>query len=490
MDAILPFDPLMLARARLSRDARFDGKFFVAVSSTGIYCRPICPAPSPHEHNVRYFLTAAAAAEAGFRPCLRCRPEAAPGTPAWLGTSAVVRRALRLIQDGALDGSTVTAFAARVGIGSRHLDRLFLKHVGASPIAVARTRRLHFAKRLIDESNLPMTEIALASGFNSLRRFNDTFREAYGRPPRELRKQRRDAPPHGPGDEVMLTLSYRPPYDWAHVLEFLARRAIPGVEHVEGNSYSRLVQLAGGHAVIEVGHVPERNALQLRVRGAPSGSLFQLACAARRVFDLSADPALVAKGFASDPQLHALVRRRPGMRIPGSWEPFECAVRAVLGQQVTVAAARTLAMRIVSRLGEPVSTATEGLTHLFPAAEAIASGHLDGLGLTAARITAVRALARAVLEGRVAFDRPAEEVIASLVALPGIGEWTAQYIALRALGEPDAFLSADIVIRRVAAAGKAPLSPGDLLDRAEGWRPWRGYAVMHFWRAAGDRVSP
>jgi AraC family transcriptional regulator of adaptative response / DNA-3-methyladenine glycosylase II len=198
----------------------------------------------------------------------------------------------------------------------------------------------------------------------------------------------------------------------------------------------------------------------------------------------------VANGFASDPQLHALVRRRPGVRIPGSWEPFECAVRAVLGQQVTVAAARTLAMRIVSRLGDPVSTATPGLTHLFPSAGAIASGSLDGLGLTGVRIAAVRALAQAVLAGRVAFDRPVEEVVASLVALPGIGEWTAQYIALRALGEPDAFLSADIVIRRVAAAGKAPLSARDLRDRAESWRPWRGYAIMHLWRAAGDRVSP
>jgi AraC family transcriptional regulator of adaptative response / DNA-3-methyladenine glycosylase II len=490
MDDLSPLEPPMLSRARLSRDARFDGKFFVAVSSTGIYCRPICPAPSPKERNVRYFLTAAAAAEAGFRPCLRCRPEAAPGTPAWLGTSAVVRRALRLIEEGALDESTVAAFATRVGIGARHLDRLFLKHVGASPIAVAQTRRLHFAKRLIDESNLPMTEVALASGFASLRRFNAAFREAYARSPRELRQLRRDAPPLGGKDDVTLTLSYRPPYDWAHLRHFLALRAIPGVEHVDEDSYARLVRLDGGHAVIDVRQVPERNALQLRVRGAPPGTLFQLACAARRVFDLSADPALVATGFATDPQLRSLVRHRPGVRIPGTWDPFECAVRAVLGQQVTVAAARTLAMRVVSRLGEPISTATPGLTHLFPAPAAIASGNLAGLGLTGARISAVKALARAVLDGRVAFDRPAAEVVESLIALPGVGEWTAQYIALRALGEPDAFLSADVVVRRVAAAGKAPLSARELIRRAESWRPWRGYAVMHLWCAASKRVSP
>ena len=490
MDAMLPFDPPILARARLSRDARFDGKFFVAVRSTGIYCRPICPAPSPKERNVRYFLTAAAAAEAGFRPCLRCRPEAAPGTAAWLGTSAVVRRALRLIEQGALDGSTVAAFAARMGIGPRHLDRLFLEHVGASPIALAQTRRLHFAKRLIDESHLPMTEIALASGFGSLRRFNEAFRQAYARSPRELRKQRRDGPPPGQRDDVRLTLFYRPPYDWAHLREFLALRAIPGLERVDGDSYARLVRLEGGHAAIDVRHAPERHALVLRVRGAPPASLLRIASAARRVFDLAADPALVATTLAADPQLERLVRRRPGVRIPGAWDPFECAVRAVLGQQVTVAAARTLAMRIVSRHGEALAPEGSELTRLFPAPEAIASGSLDGLGLTGARIAAVKGLARAMLEGRLDFQRPVEEVVASLTALPGIGAWTAQYIALRALGEPDAFLGADVVVRRVAACGGTPLSERDLNRRADGWRPWRGYAVMHLWCAANERVTP
>ena len=488
MQETLPFDPTVLERARLSRDPRFDGKFFIAVTSTGIYCRPICPAsPSPRRGNVRYFGSAAAAAEAGFRPCLRCRPEAAPGTPAWLGTSAVVRRALRLINEGALDEVTVGEFATRVGVGARHLDRLFLQHVGASPLAVAQTRRLHFAKRLIDESDLPMTQIALAAGFGSLRRFNDAFRKAYVRPPRELRRDRREPPPHGKGDEVTLALSYRPPYDWDHLRNFLALRATPGVERVDEQGYARLIRTDAGHAVIQVRPVAGKDALQLRVRGAPPAALFQIATAARRVFDLAADPALLVAGLESDPLLRPLVRRRPGIRIPGTWDAFECAVRAVLGQQVTVAAARTLAGRLVERVGEPVATAVAGLDRLFPTPQALAAANLAGLGLTGARIAALAALGLAVAEGRVTFDRPADEVVASLVELPGFGAWTAQYIALRALGEPDAFLTADLVVRRMAAGGGAALTLKELERRADAWRPWRGYAVMHLWCAAGER---
>jgi AraC family transcriptional regulator, regulatory protein of adaptative response / DNA-3-methyladenine glycosylase II len=480
-------DPTVLERARLSRDPRFDGKFFIAVTSTGIYCRPICPAsPSPRRGNVRYFGSAAAAAEAGFRPCLRCRPEAAPGTPAWLGTSAVVRRALRLINEGALDELGVGEFATRVGVGARHLDRLFLQHVGASPLAVAQTRRLHFAKRLIDESALPMTQIALAAGFGSLRRFNDAFQKAYRRSPRELRKERR-APPVRGGDEISLALSYRPPYDWSHLRDFLARRATPGVERVASDGYARLIRTDAGHALIDVRPLPGKNALQLRVRGAPASALFQIATAARRVFDLAADPQLLAAGLAADPLLKPLVLRRPGVRIPGSFDPFECAVRAVLGQQVTVAAARTLAGRLVARVGEPVQAEMAGLERLFPTPESLATANLDGLGLTGARIHAVKSLAAAVVAGRIAFDRPVDEVVAKLIELPGFGAWTAQYVALRALGEPDAFLAADLVVRRIAAGDGGALTVKELERRAEAWRPWRGYAVMHLWCAAGDR---
>ncbi len=498
MDDVLPFDLSVLERARLSRDPRFDGKFFIGVTSTGIYCRPVCPAaPNAQSRHTRYFTTAAAAHEAGFRPCLRCRPEASPGTPAWTGTSAVVRRALRLIQEGALDGQTVAQFAARLGIGSRHLDRLFAQHVGASPLAVAQTRRLHFAKRLIDDSDLPMTEIALAAGFGSLRRFNDTFRSAYALSPSALRRRRGDTEPRGAAGEVRLALSYRPPYDWDHLHAFLGARAIPGVERVDAEGYARLIRTADGHAEIRVSPLPGRDALELRVRGAPAGALFQIASAARRIFDLSADPQWIADSLGRDRLLRPSLGRRPGLRVPGAWDPFECAVRAVLGQQVTVAGARTLAARLVQRVGQPVA-GTDGLTHLFPMPQTLAAAPLDGLGLTGARITALKALAQAVVESRVAFDRPAAEVVAALKALPGVGEWTAQYIAMRALGEPDALPGADLVLRRMAGNGQGPLSTNAMEQRAERWRPWRSYAVMHLWCAAGEppagatpsRVSP
>ena len=481
MKEILGLDRRALDRARVSRDPRFDGKFFIAVTSTGIYCRPVCPVPSPKKANVRYYTTAAAAAEAGFRPCLRCRPEAAPGTPAWLGTSAVVRRALRLIQEGVLDEASVDVLAGRVGVGPRHLHRLFVQHVGASPITVAQTRRLHFAKRLLDETDLPITEIALAAGFGSLRRLNDTFQRTYQRAPRELRRQRRGGLAAEGGDELVLKLAFRPPYDWPQVRGFLAMRAVPGVERVDARGYARTVRLDGGHALVCVRALEGEHALELRVRGAAPAALFQLSSAARRTFDLAADPARIALALRPDPLLAPLVKRRPGLRIPGAWDPFECAVRAVLGQQVSVAAGRTLAARLVARAGRSVAGGTEGLTHLFPSPAALASADLDGLGLTQARAAALQALARAVIEGALDFGAPVDEVVAALAALPGFGAWTAQYVALRALGEPDAFPAADLVLRRMAAAGGTPLTPGALQARAEAWRPWRGYAVLHLW---------
>jgi AraC family transcriptional regulator of adaptative response / DNA-3-methyladenine glycosylase II len=489
MDAILGLGRGALDRARVSRDPRFDGKFFIAVTTTGIYCRPVCPVPSPSVAHVRYYATAAAAAEAGYRPCLRCRPEAAPGTPAWLGTSAVVRRALRLIQDGVLDRSSVAALAARLGIGPRHLHRLFVRHLGASPITVAQTRRLHFAKHLLDETDLPITEIPVAAGFGSVRRFNDTFQRTYQRAPRDLRRRRRGGLAPEGGDEVVLRLAFRPPYDWAQVREFLVTRAVPGVERVDDRGYARTVATERGPALVCVGPVQGEHALRLRVSGAAPATLFHLASTARRAFDLAADPARIALAFRADPLLGPLVKRRPGLRIPGAWDPFECAVRAVLGQQVSVAAARTLAARVVSRAGRAVPDGADGLTHVFPSAAELAAADLDGLGLTGARVTALRALARAASEGRLAFGGPADELVAGLLALPGFGAWTAQYVALRALGEPDAFPAGDLVLRRMAAPGAPPLTTRALEARAEGWRPWRGYAVMHLWRAAGDAVG-
>jgi AraC family transcriptional regulator, regulatory protein of adaptative response / DNA-3-methyladenine glycosylase II len=488
MDRIADLDSEALERARLSRDARFDGKFFIAVTSTGVYCRPICPSRYAKRANVRFFATPAAAEAAGFRPCLRCRPETAPGTPAWLGTAAVVRRALRLIDAGALDEDSVETLAGRLGIGSRHLLRLFARHVGASPVAVAQTRRLHFALCLLEQTSLPMTQVALAAGFGSSRRFNDAFRNTYRRAPRELRKAGRSG--MRGGEEIALRLAYRPPYDWAHVHDFLARRAVTGVERVDARGYARTVACVAGHAVICVRPLPRTHALELRVSGAPAAALLQISAAARRVFDLAADPARIGAELARDALVGPLVRRRPGLRIPGAWDPFECAVRAVLGQQVSVAAGRTFAQRLVERAGEPIAAGGEGLTHLFPSAATLAVANLDGLGLTRARAATLRALARAVLEGRVDFSAAPEVVTDALAEVPGIGAWTAQYVALRALGEPDAMPAGDLVLRRLAAAGAEPLSTQALELRARAWRPWRGYAVMHLWRAAAATPAP
>jgi AraC family transcriptional regulator of adaptative response / DNA-3-methyladenine glycosylase II len=489
METICGLDPEALNRARISRDPRFDGKFFIAVTTTGIYCRPICPSRYAKRAHVRFFGSPAAAEAAGFRPCLRCRPEAAPGTPAWLGTAAVVRRALRLINEGALDEESVETLAGRLGIGPRHLLRLFGRHVGASPIAVAQTRRLHFAVCLLEETSLPITQIAMAAGFGSCRRFNDAFRNTYRRAPRELRRAGRRAGAAGGAEEVVLRLAYRPPYDFAHVREFLAARAISGVERVDAHSYARTVACESGHALIRVSALPGEDALELRVAGAPAATLLQLSSVARRVFDLAADPERIGVELATDALIGPLVRARPGLRIPGAWDPFECAVRAVLGQQVSVAAGRTLVGRLVQRAGRTVRGAGEGLTHLFPDAAAVAAAHLGDLGLTRARAATLQALARAVLERRIDFAAAPEEVTAAMAKLPGIGPWTAQYVALRALGEPDAMPTGDLVLRRIAGPAGRPLSVRELEARGRGWQPWRGYAVMHLWRAAADRAA-
>lgn len=490
-------DERVLDRARLSRDARFDGTFFVAVTTTGIYCRPICPARTAKREHIRFFATAAAAAAAGFRPCLRCRPERAPGLPAWLGPSAVVGRALGLIDDGFLDATSVCALAASVGVGARHLRRLFDQYLGVSPAAVARTRRLHFAKRLLDETQFSITQIAMEAGFGSVRRFNSAFRAGYRRAPSDVRRARRDAASaaraaHGDEGEVRLKLAYRPPYDWRQVFEFLAARAVTGVERASQSEYARTVVVAGGFAVVRMRPVAGEHALELSVRGATPGALLKVATAARRAFDLAADPARILAALRGDPFAALHLRLSPGTRIPGTWDPFECAVRAVLGQQVTVAAGRTLVARAVARAGRRVADNGDGLTHLFPSAHELAAADLDGLGITRARVEALRALTAAVANGRVAFDAPREQVVAALLALPGVGAWTAEYIALRALGDPDAFPASDLELRRAAGTGKRPLSTRALAERAESWRPWRGYVAIHLWcagRVPKEKIS-
>ena len=479
-----------LHRARISKDARFDGKFFIAVITTGVYCRPICPAPRCKKSSVRYYATAAAAAAAGYRPCRRCRPEVAPGSPAWLGPSAVVRRALRLIQEGALDEGTVDELALRVGIGPRHLDRLFSEHVGVSPIAVAQTRRLHFAKQLLDETNLPITQIAMTAGFGSVRRFNEAYRTSYHRTPRATRQHRRSDPGSVRDEQVSLTLAYRPPYDWDSLAAFLSRRAISGVERVDASGYGRTIRVQHGYAHILVAPVKGSHALRLQVSRAEPNDLFEIATTARGVFDLTADPAPIAEVLSADSILAPLIARRPGLRVPGVWGTFECAVRGVLAQRISVSSARRLAERLVQQFGDRIDAASNGLTYLFPSPQKLANANLNGIGLTAPKISGLHALARAVLDGTVKLTAQADEVVRTLNALPGVGNWTAQYVAMRALGEPDAFPCSDLVVRRVIARARSTLSTEAMRDRAEAWRPWRAYATLHLWQGVEDDHAP
>jgi len=473
-------DPNRCYRALEARDRRFDGRFFVGVRTTGVYCRPICPARTPKAQNITFFKCAAAAEEAGFRPCLRCRPETAPGTPAWAGTSAVVARALRLIDAGALDGDNADGLAARLGVGERQLRRLFVKHLGAAPARVARARRVHFARRLLDETDLAVTKIALASGFGSIRQFNDAMRETFHASPTELREKRRARPAAG----LTVRLPYRPPLPWDALLGFLAARATPGIETVEDGAYRRTIRVGDEAAAIEVRPNTDRHHVVLRVDAPDHLRLIDVVERVRRVLDLGADPDRIADHLRRDRRLRRMVERLPGLRVPGAWDPFELTVRAILGQQVTVRGATTLAGRLVARFGTPVDLGA-GLTRLFPLPEALADAPLEQIGLPAARAKTIRSLATAVAEGRLALEsaQGTEELVARLCALPGIGPWTAEYVAMRALGEPDAFPASDLGVRTALGNGAGSLPAKKVAELAEAWRPWRAYAVMYLWHS-------
>jgi AraC family transcriptional regulator, regulatory protein of adaptative response / DNA-3-methyladenine glycosylase II len=476
----MELDWKICSRARLSRDARFDGKFFIGVRGSRVYCRPICPAPTAKEKNVRYFATAAAAAEAGFRPCLRCRPECSPGTPAWLGTPNTVSRALRLIAESGLEDGGVETLASRLGVGSRHLRRLFVQHLGATPSAVAQTRRMHFAKKLIDETNLPMSEVALASGFGCVRRFNAAIRKVYKRTPTQIRRLSRQAG-RQPDNEYLFRLRYRPPYNWSLMLSFLAARATPGVEAVRDGHYYRSISLNGNDGYIDVSLDAEGVALIARVQFGDPRSLFVIVERLRAMFDLNADWAAIAPGLKSDPALGKRVEAQPGLRVPGCWSGFELAVRAILGQQITVKGATTLAGTLARSFGKSL-TLSAPLSHIFPSPKDLAEADLTTIGLTKARAATIRGLARAVCERRISFEGiiAPGDFLTSLCEVPGIGKWTAQYVAMRALGEPDAFPSGDLGLLRALEIE----SFAELERRAEAWRPWRAYATMYLWTVA------
>ena len=472
-------------QARRSRDPRFDGLFFTAVHSTRIYCRPVCPAP--YAKRVSYYANAAAAEAAGYRPCLRCRPELSPSDGAWRRGDAALARALKLIDQGALADAPLSDLATRVGIGERQLRRLFVERLGAPPVGVHGTRRLLFAKQLLTETTLPITEVAMAAGFGSLRRFNAAFQDAYRMAPRELRRQP-GTPARCDADTLTLRLAYRPPYDFAAMLDFLRGRALPGVEVVDGTAYSRVISGADGrHGWLRVSAWPGEHALKLELHAAMAPQLLDVVQRLRRMFDLDADPQVIASALSADPRLRPLLRARPGLRLPSGWDGFEIAVRAVLGQQVSVAAARTLATRLAQRHGQPLATPFgEGLDHLFPTPAALADADLQAIGLTRARADTVRGVARALLDDRVDFrpERTLDDFSARWLALPGIGPWTAQYIAMRALGHPDAFPGGDLVLRKALADDDRPITEKQATARAEAWRPWRAYGVIHLWKDA------
>jgi AraC family transcriptional regulator of adaptative response / DNA-3-methyladenine glycosylase II len=477
-------------RVLLARDARYDGRFFTCVKTTGIYCRPICPARTPKLENCVFVTSAAAAQEAGFRPCLRCRPERSPDIIARSGSSATVSRALTLIERGALDGGDVEALAARLGLGARQLRRLFHQHLGASPITVAQTRRVLLAKQLIHDSALGMTQVALASGFSSLRRFNETFKELYGRPPSALRRRAVQA---ARSSLLEVFLPYRKPYDFPSSLAFLAARAIRGVEHVADGRYARVIEIDGTLGSLAVSDCPERSALRVELRLERLAALPAVIARVRHVFDLGSDPRVIARELGRDPRLAPLVAARPGLRVPGAWDGFEIAVRGILGQQITVHAATRLAGSLVATLGQPVAAGSlgEGLSHAFPSPQRFELTQLVQLGMPRARAVALFGLARAALEDPRLFDtgQDLEHAVARLTALPGIGAWTAQYIAMRALAESDAFPVGDIGLLRAMAEGGVRPSPKALLARAEAWRPWRSYAVLHLWTADAERLA-
>jgi AraC family transcriptional regulator of adaptative response / DNA-3-methyladenine glycosylase II len=471
-------------RALQARDVRFDGRFFTAVVSTGIYCRPICPAKTPKIENCLFLPSASAAHRLGFRPCLRCRPEVAPDLAGWRGTANTVARALHLIAEGGLDDAGVEQLADRLGVGGRHLRRLFDQHVGASPIAVAQAHRILFAKRLIDETSLPMADVALAAGFGSIRRFNDVFQRTYHRAPHALRRAERNSV-RTLG--VTLKLPFAPPYDWTAMLDFLSTRAIPGVESVNAGIYCRSFGFASGKGRVLVRRPEGENHLLATIHTDGVGSLATVVARLRRLFDLDADMAVIDAHLAATPPLADRVRQRPGIRVPGAWDDFELAVRAVLGQQISVAAATTFAGRLAAAYGQPLEplegTAPGPVTRLFPDASTIAGADLAGIGLTKIRAATLQSLATTLCAepGLLSVGELLEDKIRRLERLPGIGPWTAHYIAMRALREPDAFPAADLGLLRALETAEGRPTPAAMLQIAEAWRPWRAYAALRLW---------
>lgn len=472
-------------RALQTRDPRFDGVFYVGVLTTGIYCRPICPAGPPKIENCQFLPSAAAAHELGLRPCRRCRPELTPGVAGWRGTANTVSRALHLITEGELNEGSVDSLSERLGITARHLRRLFDRHLGASPIAVAQAHRVLFAKKLLNETSLNMTEVAMAAGFGSIRRFNTVIQKIFGASPRQLRQV------VNPGStntgSVTLKMPFSPPYDWSSMIQFLSLRAIAGVEAVESEHYYRSFSIDGATGVVEVkpGHSDDH--LLATIWTNNIASLGPIISRLRRLFDLDADMAAIDAHLAADPILAPRIRARPGVRVPGAWDSFELATRAILGQQISVQAATTFAERLTSLCGSalvPNTCSANGkLCRLFPTPEAVSRCDLTKIGLTRKRAQTLQNLGLLMTEDPYLL-RPFETLEASiekLLSVPGIGPWTAQYIAMRALREPDAFPASDLGLLRALKNSHGRPTPAQLLSRTASWRPWRAYGAIRLW---------
>jgi AraC family transcriptional regulator of adaptative response / DNA-3-methyladenine glycosylase II len=469
-------------RAVTARDRRFDGRFFVAVTSTHIYCRPVCPVRPPKRQNMRFYSSAAGAEAAGFRPCLRCRPERAPGLAPMDAVSRLVGAAIAGIEEHALSSAKVGELAASLGVSDRHLRRVTESELGVSPIELAQTQRLLLAKRLLGDTRLSQTEIAFASGFGSVRRFNALFKSRYGLSPRALRGSA-NAP-----EGVHCQLEFRPPFAWSHLLDYLRLRAIPGVEMADATYYRRTVSIDAHQGWIAVSLGKKDNSLNVEMSASLVPVIGAVIARVKRLFDLAAVPTAVSDLLLADPLLGKVVRRIPGLRVAGAFDGFELAVRAILGQQVSVKSATTLAGRWAQAFGTPIATPYPELNRLTPSAQQMASVSVDeicALGIVGARGRCLSLLAAAVLDKRVvlAFAPNVEDQIEALMRLPGIGPWTAQYIAMRALHWPDAFPSGDLMLLRAANSSQKQLQ-----GLAEAWRPWRAYATHYLWQSLG--VSP
>lgn len=463
-------------QAVLTHDKRFDGVFFVGVSTTKIYCRTVCTAKTPRSKNCQFFLTAASAEQSGFRPCLLCRPELAPGNARIDAVSRLAATAINRIEDGSLTEKRLDEFAAEMGVTDRHLRRVIQSEFGVSPIELIQTQRLLLAKRLLTDTNLSITEVAFASGFASLRRFNALFKERYRLNPTDLRKKRTTIAT----ETLTCELAYRPPLDWPSLLDYLKARALAGVETVVGNRYFRTVVIDKQTGWIGVEAAAEKSVLRVELSASLAKALLPVLAGVKRVFDLKTEPLQIAA------QLGNLAAANPGLRVAGAFNGFEIAVRAILGQQISVKSATTLAGRYVAAFGEAIETPIEGLTHLSPKPERVAAaelGEFTSLGIIAARARSIQTLAQTVADGKLKLEPSVnvEQTIQQLKELPGIGEWTAQYIAMRALSWPDAFPHTDLGVYKALGTNK----PKQVLEIAEAWRPWRAYAVMHLWKSLG-----